>query len=541
MKTFWQILALVLVSCYLFLFGLGSFALTDPDESFYAQTAREMTEKNDIITPYIFGKPQFEKPVMYYWLIMASYKVFGINEFAARFPSALFGILGVIGVYFLARLIFRSDMAGFLSAVVMSTSAWYFILARACVTDMVLGVFILYCLYFFLRGMVSGGKRFFLLASAMAALAVLTKGPIGLFLPGVVIMVYMFTGKRLRELPKIPVFWSVLLFLAISVPWYVIAFKLHGKAFTDEFLGLHNITRFTVPEHRIGASPFFYFPIVVLGFLPWTAFAFWSVYNFFREKCETADTVPGYKLFLAAWFLTVFVFFSASSTKLVTYIFPLFPVLAVMTGRAWQCFIEKGEGSSSNYRGIRYSSILYFIVCTAGIVGGYVALVLEYPKAIPAALHCMLFFGFGVAVSLFYFIKGARRELFASIVFTVLILVMPAMTKVTPIVEAEESSKRLTELLKGLSGPDDPWGGECDHRRGIAYYSDRKDISDVNGGDKLKVFLARPERVWAIVRQKHYDKADEAPDKVYIEKVAASGEYVLITNKPLAARSEGNK
>ena len=101
MNNFKFLAALVLIASVLFLVGLGGMDLSDPDETFYAETAREMLEDGEWLTPKIFDKPQFEKPPLYYWLIIFSYKIFGVNEFAARFPSALFGIFGVIGVFYL--------------------------------------------------------------------------------------------------------------------------------------------------------------------------------------------------------------------------------------------------------------------------------------------------------------------------------------------------------------------------------------------------------------------------------------------------------
>ena len=108
------IIILLIVCSFLFFFALGRMALTDPDETFYAETAREMVNEGEWITPLIFGKTQFEKPIFYFWLVVSSYKIFGINEFAARFPSAVFGLIGVLGIYYLGRLLF-SRACGLLS------------------------------------------------------------------------------------------------------------------------------------------------------------------------------------------------------------------------------------------------------------------------------------------------------------------------------------------------------------------------------------------------------------------------------------------
>src|SRR3989338_7304836 len=100
-KPLLPISLLVVLCSYLFFFQSGRLALTDPDEAFYAQTAKELLARGDHLTPYLYGKPQFEKPILFYWLVELSFKIFGVNEFASRLPSGVFGLLGVIGIYLL--------------------------------------------------------------------------------------------------------------------------------------------------------------------------------------------------------------------------------------------------------------------------------------------------------------------------------------------------------------------------------------------------------------------------------------------------------
>ncbi|MBU1083537.1 MAG: glycosyltransferase family 39 protein, partial [Candidatus Omnitrophica bacterium] len=145
------LLILIAVASFLFFFKVGDMALTDPDETFYAQTAKEMLAADEWTTPLIFGQPQFEKPIFYYWLILISYKLFGVSEFSARLPSVVFGILGILGVYSLGRLMF-SKLCGFISGLITATCVEYVMVSRGCVTDMVLTTAVLFCLLFFLLG-----------------------------------------------------------------------------------------------------------------------------------------------------------------------------------------------------------------------------------------------------------------------------------------------------------------------------------------------------------------------------------------------------
>lgn len=528
-NTVLHILILVLISGFLFLFCLGNMPLTDPDETFYAQTAKEMISKGEWVTPHIFGKPQFEKPIFYYWLIELSYKIFGINEFAARFPSAIFGILGILGIYFIGRLIF-SPLCGLLSGLVMATSVAYLAISRACVTDMVLTVFILLCLMFFMYGWQREKKFYYFFAAAMAAFAVLTKGPIGLFLPGMVILAYWVTGKRWRELKKVPFFLSILIFLIISLPWYLLVTKIHGSTFISEFLGFQNVTRFLVPEHRIGISPFFYVPVVFGGIFPWTLFLIFAVWLFYRED-NSVSKFSGYKLFLAAWFLIVFGFFSISRTKLVTYILPLFPVLAIFVGRFWDKCIAGDEEVNSR----KIISNVYGFLSLASMVGVVVANIIvkrrygsdiAVPVIVAGAIFVIL-----LSVSYIFFLKKKMYIAFSSVIVAMIMVAFVSAFFIIPPIAKLESSKYLAELVKEKASPDEPIGGECDGRRGVAFYSGRVDIVDVHPYPDLIKFVSRKDRVWAIIQKKHYKQLKEQHKDLYTEVIDSSGKYVLITNK----------
>lgn len=532
MKDSRFILILLVFSCFLFLYKIGDMALTDPDESFYAETAKEMLSEGEWITPRIFGKPQFEKPVLYYWLIQLSYIAFGVGEFAARLPSVVFGILGILGVFLIARLIF-SPKCAFLSALIMTTSALYVALARGCVTDMVLAVFILYSFFFFLKGWLLERKIFFYLSSAMIALAVLTKGPIGLFIPGAVLFIYISLIREWKEFfRKVPVVSSVFIFLLVCLPWYILVTKANGTSFINEFFGFQNITRFLHPEHRIGSSPVFYFPVVVGGLFPWSTFLiFGAWYLARRDRAFSAVKKP--RTFLLTWFLVIFIFFSISRTKLVTYIFPLFPVLAITAGRFWQVFIEKGEEDESASKGMKWAYIIFLICALGGAIAVVFLIREEYPQgpAFMGAIAASVLFILGAIVSAFLFFTSRREASFFAIVISVAILIFPIVNQLLPTVELYESSKNITLRLNELSKPDESIAGESDHRRGIAFYSDRVDIEDIHSYHELKQYILRKDKVWGIIQLKHYNQLkSELKDKV-LPPVYEIGGYVIITNK----------
>jgi 4-amino-4-deoxy-L-arabinose transferase-like glycosyltransferase len=528
------VIILAAITLFLFFFGLGDMALTDPDESFYAETAREMLNRGEWITPHIFGKPQFEKPVLFYILVVLSYMVFGVGEFAARFPAAVFGMFGVLGVYFLGKRLF-SPLCGFLSGLILGTSIQYLALARACVTDMALTVLILYTFVFFLAGWSGGRKANYLAASLMAALAVLTKGPIGLFIPGLIVLLYIISSREWDKLKKIPAAWCILLFLAVSLPWYITVWRVHGAAFVDEFFGFHNVTRFLEPEHRIGTSPFFYIPVILGGFFPWSVFLFLGAWGMWREKAVSGQRSEGigHRAFLLIWFLVVFLFFSASSTKLVTYIFPLFPVLAVVTGRYWERFISPENGRQGVDRTMNAGFMVFGALSVLAAAGTVLLVRHEYPgtPALKGAVMGVSAFLAGIIVSAFFLFRGRKMAAFSAIIAAVMISSLPVVRYIFPVIDVHESSKVLSQRVKELASDSEAVGGENDHRRGIAFYMQREDIADIHPNQALREFFSREDRVWGIIQLKHYDNLKRDMPGSVSGPLFRAGKYVVITNE----------
>ncbi|MBU0683882.1 MAG: glycosyltransferase family 39 protein [Candidatus Omnitrophota bacterium] len=527
-KEKYFITILLVISVFLFFFGLGSMSLTDPDETFYAQTAKEMFNANEWNTPLLFGNPQFEKPILYYWLIMLSYIVFGIGEFAARFPSAVFGVIGIFGVYFLGRSLF-SPLCGFLSGLVLATSVQYLVLAKACVTDMVLTVFILLCMLFFLLGWTKEKKIYYYISAIMAGFATLTKGPIGLFIPGVVFLTYIAITSQWGRVKKIPIIRCVLLALLVSVPWYILAIKLHGELFLNEFFGLHNITRFLKPEHKIGMSPFFYIPIVLGGIFPWTFFMIFGTWDMVKEKSSSSG-IKGKHAFLLIWFLVVFIFFSVSRTKLVTYILPLFPAIAIITGRFLEKFIINKGADNKIAKQANISMILLMISATAASIGIALFISHKYPQLLNGIIAADIIFIVCLLITAIVFYRGKKMLSIVLLACSVFFLSVQVVNNILPIVGDMESSSALSYKINELAKPEEPVGGECDHRRGIAFYTNRTDIVDVHSYSRLMSFFSRKEKVWGIIQFKHYKQLKKDKGPAVSDPLFRVGKYVLITN-----------
>ncbi len=330
--TRWRhLVILILLSGLLFFLNLGKIGLTDVDEGRNAEAGREMVETGNWIAPTFNYEPRFQKPVFIYWLMSGAYRLFGLNEFAARFHSALFGCALILLQYlFLART--RSPAVGLLGGLMLLLNVEMVAIGRMALTDMVLVFFVTLSLFSFWLGLHGGGRsrHYSWLLYVGIGLGTLTKGPIGFGLPLLVIAAYLTFTKRWQEFWKrgFPLAGS-LLFLSLVIPWYVVMFQIHGPRFL-EFLQSDNIGRFLGVKEGHGGTVFFYFPVLLIGFFPWCLTLTKALAQAFRKWRETEMD-----LFAALWVLAIFLFFSASATRLPHYIAPLFPPAAILVASDW--------------------------------------------------------------------------------------------------------------------------------------------------------------------------------------------------------------
>lgn len=325
-----SIISLFLLTLAAYLLFNASIAVTDPVESNYALTAKEMFLSGDWLSPRIYGHYWYDKPAMIYWLIAACYKLFGINEFAARFPAALFSALSVTLTYWFALEIYQNRRIAWLSALALATSLEFWLLAKMIITDAILFFFISLVLVSFYIGITRRGNQWYMLAGAAAGFAVLTKGPVGIVLPGLVILTYLLASRQLRALKQLLSPTAVIVFLVITLPWYIYMYAVHGQEFVYTFLGLHNFLRATVSEHPNDNHFYYYLVLFPVSLLPWTGV---FIKELFLKGTKGSERNP-HRLFLLLWPAVIIAFFTAMATKYPTYVFPaLFPA-ALLTG--WQ-------------------------------------------------------------------------------------------------------------------------------------------------------------------------------------------------------------
>jgi hypothetical protein len=338
---------LFLFSLLFFLFFNHHLPVTDPVESNYALTAKEMVLSSNWLSPQIYGKAWFDKPVFFYWLMALSFKVFGFSDFAARLVPALFGATGIALLFwFTDKMINRST--ALLAALVLGTSLEYVLLSKLIITDMVLFVFNTAALVFFYTGYRSEDhkRQWYWGMYASLAFAVLTKGPVGLLLPGFVMFLFIGVQPNWAELNKMAIPAGLLIFAIITLPWYSAMYYVHGTEFTNIFFGVHNYLRATVSEHPKDNVVYYYWVVFLLMLLPWSPIALKSIVVALKDK--SARKVP-LILFCLIWAAVYFIFYSFMATKYITYIFPiLFPV-AIVTAHYIQQLLEQGNKKAIYY------------------------------------------------------------------------------------------------------------------------------------------------------------------------------------------------
>jgi len=326
-----DLLILAVVLCIPFFQYLGGLPLIDPDEGRYAEIPREMLERGDLITPTLNYVKYFEKPPLLYWINAASLKIFGQNEFAARFPSALCGLLTVLATYVIARQLY-GRRAALISALILGTSAGFVIQSRIILTDMLLTFCLTAALGSFIVAAGREGRRSralpWYLFYLFCALATLAKGLIGMVFPAGIVFFYLLLSRRwnlLREMRLIP---GLLLFLAVASPWFV-AVSLRNPEFAHFFFIREHFQRFSSTVHG-RYQPFWFFVPVLLGtMLPWSFFIPGALVRAWRDRRHDEGQAG---MYLLIWTAVIFLFFSKSSSKLVPYILPIFPSLAMLIG-----------------------------------------------------------------------------------------------------------------------------------------------------------------------------------------------------------------
>jgi 4-amino-4-deoxy-L-arabinose transferase-like glycosyltransferase len=527
-----HIFILLILSYFFFILGNGIVSLTNPDEVFYAQTAKEMAKHSSWLTPYLFDAPNFEKPVFLYWLLRIGFILFGVSNFAARFFPAVFAALGVLAVYYLGLFGFKDSRKAFYSALVLMSSGLYLGLARTVFTDMVFSVLILLSLLSFFWGYLRREKKglSLMVFSAFSAFAVLTKGPLGFVIPLLIVILFLWFRHEVRYLWCLYMIWGILIFIAIALPWYLYMFTKYKNAFTHEFFYNGHIRRFMQAEHRGNDTWYFYPFSMITCMFPWSVFVPVSLFSLAKRPLRQGE--PAY-LFLACWIAVVFVVFQAAHSKLTSYIFPLFPAFALLIGDYICNIVEEKKNTFA-------ASLLILVWCTLLLLPFALFFgPIVYPGYISTKtpLYSFGFFIFCLLLTMLRFIL--RRAFFKVIIL--LVLIMPMVLLILPFVKSDIepylSSRAVGEYVVKNTDANSIILCSKPFVRGIRYYTDRKvavisspgnnffsphPIPFLDSDEKVKDLLRKQSVTYCVLRKSSIKD---------IERIAKQGfDFAIIKN-----------
>ena len=411
-RSFWVIAALFVVGFYFF--GL-TIPLVGPDEPRYAQVAREMFERGDWVTPTLGGFDWFEKPALLYWLQIASYNIFGVSEFAARFGSAVFGLGTIASLWALGRTVER-DHDGFsfanLLGLTAASSLGIIVFSRGASFDIVLTFPITAALVsYFVYEVVSRGNDHEIVGSSggeveppataggtdnsvrwragalilfyfFVGVAVLAKGLVGIVFPYAIVSFYhLLAWKRPRAELIVSVFWGTLVAAAVASLWYVPMYLVNGWKFIDEFIIQHHFQRYTSNKYFHPQPFYFFFWVLPLMTIPWLPFFFVGVWNGLKEvfqrkdaEAQSEDGGGSFRpllLFAFAWLVVPLVFFSFSGSKLPGYILPSVPPAVVITALYIWRFIGGSYRRKTLVVGLAGATFAVIVVLLIAVVPRY--------------------------------------------------------------------------------------------------------------------------------------------------------------------------
>ncbi len=477
-------LLLFLVAGVLFFVGLGGLPLLEPDEGRNAEVAREMLVTGDWITPHFNTLTYLDKPAGFFWLVAASFRIWGISEWAARLPSALMALATMLLTWVLARRMF-DDSTGFRAGIILATSPLAMALSRLVTFDMTLTFFVTLAMASFWVGEnqeVRSAGPDVLMFGAMGA-ATITKGPVGFLLPLLSILAYQAMRGRFRDLKRLRWGLGLGVFLAVVLPWFV-AVSVRNPDFPRYALWQESLQRFATGHARRTGALVYYVPVYLAGFFPWSLFLLFVGWNRLKGWRELREDTQKSVTFSLAWASVVFVSFSISQSKLPAYFLPALIPLSILMAQVWADVGSPGSTRPPDWLTAGFAAmlgvgLLVALVPRLALLGTLQFWVERklHPSVVALMKPSLLYSGLIlVAVAVIGRNLAARSRGFTLSVlsFALLALTMPLLVLrwVVPLktYAATVSSRRVADTIKASPEKDLPLYGYYYFRTSLPFY-----------------------------------------------------------------------
>jgi 4-amino-4-deoxy-L-arabinose transferase-like glycosyltransferase len=509
------LLVLLVAAICPYFVGLGDSAIWDANEAFYVETPREMLESGDYISPTFNYEPRLNKPVLSYWIVAASYSLFGVSVAVQRLPIALGAVVLIVAAFFLARAAHPSTEgadssgrieAGLWAAAGLAITPRLLMFSRRIFIDIYISMFMgLTLLFFALAERYPARRRLFLvLMYVSVGLGVLTKGPVAAVLPGLVFFAYLLARRELRRIPEMMIPAGAGIVLAIVIPWYLVLYMRHGWMYISSFFLGENLARYTEGYGVDSArGPLFYLPVLFSDSFPWSAFLFAAAIANWRSRRSTApdERVTRLRTLLWLWVGVILGFFSLSAAKQDLYIFPIVPAVAALAG----VVIARGLSQEP-----RASRAIRITTATVGIVVALIAAGVIYlfraggtPYALDGALTAGVAGAAGGAAVTVLALTYRLRAALTGIVATFVVLNWIFVLRVLPSFEAYKPSPGFAQTLEGRLARETVVATYDEALPSLVFYL-RRHVVQLFEEDRLIALLRSEKPVYAVLSGKNY-------------------------------------
>ena len=503
------VLSLILLSSLTFVLGLGVQAINDSDEAYYAEASREMVDGRDWLTPHFNDEERWEKPILYYWFTAAMFAAqHDPTEFDARALSALCGIGLVLVTWNAARLFTQRDDAAWLAGAIVATSYGCFTLARAALPDVPLAFFITAAIWTAMRAVVPTERRpaaWAALAGLAAGFGFLTKGPIAVVIPAIVLAPIWWRERPHRTIALRPshITIALILFAISGLPWFVAMYVKHGDAYVRSFFLEDNLERFATTQYNETRSLWYYVPILAGGLVPWAAFLLVLPWRAVKDVVSKRRVLTDMEWRLLIWATVPLLLFTVSVGKQPRYILPILPAVATLVAIAIADRIARPSDSSAR-RELKLATLV------TAVMFGAVAFLLYRARplfiaAIPALTSTGIVAVAIVAIALAAVaVLGSWRRLPGVMAISAAVLLLTvqfgALSGRRP-----EAVEQVASMIRVNRFGGEPIGVYGVFVRNLIFYTRIADI-EIRDDATASLFLHATRRVFLVVARRDFDR-----------------------------------